>query len=206
VIPLTCGIGSILFVTNADVLFVQSHFDDKIAPFYSAVAMLGVGLVSFTAPISTVMFPKLVSSFAKSERSNSFMLALGGTALLCVSSALVCTIFPRLPLRIIHFNKPEFWVSDQLVPWFMWAMAPLTVANVLTNNLLAKSRFAVVPWLVAAAVGYGLSLDSYLSTTQGLPHFTVFKGVVLRLGGFSCLLLLVATVFSALDARKNVRA
>lgn len=203
VLPLTCGIGSTLFIMNADVLFVQSHFSADLAPYYSAVAMLGVGLVSFTAPISAVMFPKLVSSFAKSESSNSLFLALCGTGALGALAALACTLLPELPLRIIFFNKPDYWASSQLVPWFMWAMLPVTVANVLINSLLARERFAVAPWLVACAVGYGFALKSYLATAASLPHFEAFKGVVLRLGIFGLLLLGVALVFTLLDQKKS---
>lgn len=196
VVPLTGGVGSILFIMNADVLFVQSHFSAGIAPLYSAVAVLGVGLVSFTAPISAVMFPKLVKSAALAQKSDSLYLALAGTASLGVLSAVVCTLLPVLPLRIIHFNKPEFWQSALLVPWFMWAMIPLTLANVLVNNLLAKQHFKVVPWLVLIAVAYGLNLRGYLSGANVLYHFEVYKDVVLRLGVFSFLLFLVALAFT----------
>lgn len=202
VVPLTCGVGSGLFVMNADVLFVQSHFSAVLAPYYSAVAMLGVGLVSFTAPLSAVMFPKVVKSFATAESSNSLFLALSGTAILGALGAVACTLLPWLPLRIIHFNKPAYWESAQLVPWFMWAMLPVTVANVLINSLLARGRFAVVPWLLACAVGYGFSLKVYLATAMALPHFVAFKGVVLRLGIFGLLLFLVSLAFTLLDQRK----
>jgi O-antigen/teichoic acid export membrane protein len=204
-VPLTCGVGASLFVMNADVLFVQSHFTADIAPLYSAVAVLGVGLVAFTAPMSAVMFPKLVKSMAQSQSSNSFALALMGTVILSTAGATVCTVFPSLPLRIIHFNKPEFWISSQLVPWFMWAMLPVTVANALINNLLARKRFAAVPCLVAVAIAYGMNLYSYLVAADSLPHFEAFKGVVLRLGIFSGLLLAVSMVFTFLPAGKPER-
>lgn len=204
VVPLTCGVGSTLFVMNADVLFVQSHFSAALAPYYSAVAMLGVGLVSFTAPLSAVMFPKVVSSFAKSESTNSLFLALCGTATLGALGAVACTLLPELPLRIIHFNKPEYWKSAPLVPLFMWAMLPVTVANVLINSLLARERFAVAPWLVACAVGYGFALKAYLASASSLPHFEAFKGVVLRLGVFGLLLFVVSLAFTLLDRRRAV--
>ena len=194
-VPLSAGVGAVLVVMNADMLFIQAHFETDQAKFYAAVAMVGVGLVTFTTPMASVMFPKLVSSVAKGQQSNSFALAISGTALLGIFGALVCTILPSLPLRILYFNKPEFWVSAQLIPWFMWCMLPVPVANVLVADLLAKRRFEVVPWLVAVAFGYCWSINTYLGTVSKVDHFAAFKGVIQRLGIFAILLLLVAAFF-----------
>jgi len=56
------------------------------------------------------------------------------------------------------YDKSFLDVSTPLVPWFAWGMLPLTLANVLINALLARGRFAVVPWLVLVAIGYGVAL------------------------------------------------
>jgi len=66
-------------------------------------------------------------------------------------------------------------------------MLPLAVANVLINNLLARERFAVVPWLVVVAAGYGLTL-----------HFVhgTFTTVISLLGLFGLLLVAVCVVFT----------
>jgi len=201
VLPLTLGIGSVLFVMNADVLFVQSYFPKEASPFYSAVALIGVGLVTFTTPMAAVMFPKLVRGAVRAERTDSLALALGGTALLGFAGALLCTVWPSLPLRILFFNKPELWASAPLVPWFLWCMLPVTVANVLIANLLAKSRFAAVPWLAAIAAGYALSLWNYLPAAGSLEQFAAFKGVIQRLGFFSSLLLAISAGFTFLGGK-----
>ena len=202
-VPLSAGVGAVLVVMNADMLFIQAHFETDQAKFYAAVAMVGVGLVTFTTPMASVMFPKLVSSVAKGQQSNSFALAISGTALLGIFGALVCTILPSLPLRILYFNKPEFWVSAQLIPWFMWCMLPVPVANVLVADLLAKRRFEVVPWLVAVAFGYCWSINTYLGTVSKVDHFAAFKGVIQRLGIFAILLLLVAAFFRRRAQKKG---
>jgi O-antigen/teichoic acid export membrane protein len=202
-VPLSAGVGSVLVVMNADMLFVQAHFPSVQSKFYAAVAMVGVGLVTFTTPMASVMFPKLVNSVARGQKSDSFLLAMAGTALLGIFGAAVCTLFPELPLRILYFNKPEFWVSAQLVPWFMWCMLPVPVANVLVAHLLAQRRFAVVPWLVATAVGYCWAIHQYLGTVAQEDHFAAFKGVILRLGLFALLLLAVAALFSYIAHRRS---
>ncbi len=203
VLPLSAGTSSLLFIINADMLFVQSHFAEVQSRYYAAVAMVGVGLVTCTTPMAAVMFPKLVSSRARGQRSNSFMLALGGTAILGICAALVCTILPWLPLRIMFFNKPALWESAQLVPWFMWCMLPVTLANVLISDLLAKRLFGIVVWLVLAAVGYGLAINHHLEQAPKADHFAAFKGVILRLGLFSSFLLAISAVFSFYTRRKS---
>jgi O-antigen/teichoic acid export membrane protein len=204
-VPLSAGVGSVLVVMNADMLFVQAHFPSDQSKFYAAVAMVGIGLVTFTTPMASVMFPKLVSSMAKGQKSDSFLLALAGTALLGIFGALACTILPWLPLRILFFNKPEFWISSQLVPWFMWCMLPVTVANVIVSDLLARKRFAVVPWLVAIAIGYCWTINSYLAVAPKVDHFAAFKGVIQRLGIFALLLLAAAALFTFVSRARETR-
>src|SRR5436190_2809899 len=165
VLPLAGGVGAGLFLMNADVLFVQRFFPADQGKFYSAAAVVGVGLVAFSTPLAAVMFPKIVRSFAQSQQNNSLRLALLGTGTLGAFGAIICTVFPSLPLRIMFFNKPEFWQSKVLVAWFMWGMLPLTIANVLINNLLALGRYKVVPWLVCVALAYGFGLYFFLSHT-----------------------------------------
>lgn len=203
VLPLTGGVGAGLFLMNADVLFVQRFFPTDQGKFYSAASVVGVGLVAFSTPLAAVMFPKIVRSFAQSQQSNSLRLALFGTGLLGAVGALICTVFPSLPLRIMFFNKPEFWASALLVPWFMWGMLPLTIANVLISNLLALGRFKAVPWLVSVAIAYGLGLYSFLSRADLTNHFLAFRRVVQILGASSLLLLIIALVFTFVPQMKK---
>jgi len=114
------------------------------------------------------------------------LLALGVTLLAGGAAALGCTLFPSLPLRIVY-EKSFLDVSTPLVPWFAWCMLPLTLSNVLINSLMARARFNAVPWLVAVAVGYGVTLY--------FRHDT-FQSVIQTLGIFSVLLLAVCSWFT----------
>jgi hypothetical protein len=66
-------------------------------------------------------------------------------------------------------------------------MLPLALANVLINHLLAHKRYAVVPWLVAVAVGYWFTINHYHDS-----YLTVVKAI----GGFNLLMLLVVGGFA----------
>ena len=186
VVPLTLGMGVGIFMLAADMIFVQRFFSEKETGYYAAAGMIGRALVYFTGPIAAVMFPKLARSKATGEKSNALALALGVTALAGASAAVVCTLFPELPIRIIY-DKSFMEHSAPLVPWFAWCMLPLTLATVLINSLMAQSEFKAVPWLVAVATGYGMTLY--------LRHET-FTQVIQTIGIFGLVLLAVCAWFT----------
>jgi hypothetical protein len=190
------GFGTLLFLQNSDVIYVQSIFSKDDSQFYMAPWLIGFALVQFTGPLVAVMFPKIVSSVARSENTDALKLTFGTTALVGGLAAIICTIIPWLPLRILYFTKPEFWKSAPLVPWFVWCMLFTTLANVLIGNLLARQKFKIVPWLVVVAIGYGVALYLLKDHLKTLPAFVGFKRVVQTLGAFNFALLLIATWFS----------
>jgi O-antigen/teichoic acid export membrane protein len=145
--------------------------------------------------LTLVMFPKLAHSMATGEKSHALELALGATLLAGGAAAVACTLFPWLPLLIV--NGKSFLVVAPLVTWFAWCMLPLTLSMVLVNSLMARSRFAAVPWLVLVAVGYGVALaivgrhaGNLADTQAGL------RMMIQTLGVFNLLLLGVCAWFT----------
>jgi len=199
VVPLTLGIGVLQFMSNADVVFVQSVFSAQQTPLYMPAAMIGLALLTFTGPLTSVMFPKVVRSVALTQDTRALRQALGATALLGVAAALACTLLPKLPLRIIYFSKPNYWDAAPLVPWFAWCLLPLVLTNVLVSNLLARERFAIVPWLILPAVGYGAALAALKPHLLAIEQLQAFRTVIQTLGTFSLLLFGVAALFTWRD-------
>jgi O-antigen/teichoic acid export membrane protein len=186
-------------------ILVRKLFAKDPTGFYSAAGILGRALAYFTGPMTAVMFPKIVQSAARAERTDVLALALGATALLGGAGALFCTIAPAVPLRIMY--DQSYLVIKPLVPWFAWCVLPLTLTNVLLNNLLARSRFAVVPWLASLAVAYAVVLFLVaknvdpalrLSTDKTVTpeHLAAFKMIVRVLGGFGVLALCLSGWFT----------
>lgn len=185
VVPMTLGLGTFTYLFTHDPDVVQRTFDKSSG--YNAARQVGAALVFLTTPLAAVMFAKVARTHALSEKSNVLGQALGATGLLGAAAALACTFLPELPLRIMSGEK--FIGSAPLVPWFAWCMLPLAIANVLMNNLLARERYAVVPWLLAVAIGYGITLE--------FRHATYLQ-VIQTLGIFSSLLAGVCVVFTLL--------
>src|ERR1044071_2588481 len=96
VVPLTLGLGAAMFMLSADMVFVQRFFSKEQTGYYAAAGMIGRALVFFTLPLTAVMFPKVVKSAARAEKTDVLLHALGVTALAGGAAALGCTVFPSL--------------------------------------------------------------------------------------------------------------
>jgi O-antigen/teichoic acid export membrane protein len=185
VIPLTLGMGTGTFMFTVDMLAVQRFLPES--GLYAAAAMIGRALVFLVAPLTWVMFPKIVRAAARSERTDVLAQALGATALLAAAAAVGCTLFPELPLRIVQ--GPRYLAAAPLVRWFAWCIIPLMISTVLLNNLMARERYAAVPWLVGVSVLYVWAL------WQPWGHASHYR-VIQTLGVFALLYLGVCLYFS----------
>lgn len=196
-IPLTFGLGAVLFITATDALFVQRTFSDETRQLYMGANLTGFAVMQFVSPIAMVMFPRIVRSVAKSETTDAMKLTIALTAGVGIMAALVCTVMPTLPLRIIYATSPKMLGAAPLVPWFAWALLPLTLSNVLLTNLLAHERYRVVPFAVVIAIAY---LSTLFALGNHLVHLSdqmqAFTMVVQLLGVFSLVLFAVCSWFT----------
>ena len=81
-------------------------------------------------------------------------------------------------------------VAGLVLPWYAAAMVPLALANVLVNNLLARSQFAVVPFIFLLGVAYAATMVYVNQAGHSLV------AVLQTLGAFNLLLLGVCAWFS----------
>jgi O-antigen/teichoic acid export membrane protein len=199
VVPLTlgCGVGQFLF--SADPLVVKSYLGGDghgtLASPYFFGRTLAQSVVLLTAPLAAVMFPKLVQSKAKSEQGGGqvFVLTLFGTAALGAIGALLLPLVA--PLLIKYGSNPDYVSFVPLLGLMTWAMVPLAVGNVLLNNLMAHSRFKVVPALVLLAAGYWFALQHFHES---------FKMVIATFGIFNLVYLAVCAAFTWWPADKDL--
>lgn len=196
VVPLTLGPGAVLVLSTADVIFVQSVFPEDLAPYYVPGAMIGFAMLQFTLPLAMVMFPKVVNSVARSEKTDALKLTLLSTLCMGGLAALAATLLPGLPLRILYFTKPDFWQMAPLVPWFAWCMLALTLVNVLVSNLIATERFAIVPWLVVLVSIYLATLFGLSDHLLTMDRDAAFRLVVQVMAGFNVLAFGLAWYFT----------
>jgi O-antigen/teichoic acid export membrane protein len=205
IVPLTLGLGASQFIFSVDVIFVRAVFGDHQTGFYVGSGMIGRGLVMFTAPLIVVMFPKIVHNISHGKKTNVLGYTVIATAVLCGLAAAGCTAFslfmqhlavspeivkgylsPTL-FKKVTANTEALSVMGRLIPWFVWCMLPLALANVLLNNLMARKQFRVVPYLLIVIAAYLLTL-----TLAG----NSFVGVIQILGIFNLIFLAVIAAFT----------
>jgi O-antigen/teichoic acid export membrane protein len=198
VIPFTIGAGSFQFIFSADAFVVQHYLGNggQTAPYFFG-GTLARAIVAFTGPLASVMFPKLVQNAARSHKHtfNLMKLTLLGTTVLGALAAIGLTIVSPMVIKL--GSKAEYVSIVPLMPLFSWVMVPLAMGNVLLNNLLAHSRFKVVPAVAAVAVGYWVALQYYHDS---------FKMVLETLGVFSTLFLVVCALFTWAPRNPSTKA
>jgi hypothetical protein len=188
--PLMFGFGACQFLFTSDTMFAKPYFTDGEMKPYVLAGTLSRALLWVVMPLATVMFPKLVASRVKSEKSNLFGLVVLGTAVLSVCGAVGLWIVGPYAVRIMA-NASDVAGTMALIPWYAAAMVPLAMANVLVNDLLARGRFKVVPFMVLLAVAYCIILPQMLS------HFPGHIELVLQtLGVFNLLLFGLCALFT----------
>lgn len=157
-LPAMIGFTACQFLFSADTIFVGAFFSADDTGFYAAAGTLSRALIWLVLPLATVMFPKLVHSAARSEKSNLLGLTLLSTVALAIGGAIGLVGLGPWVVKLVY--KPSYvTVATSILPWYAGAMIPLSLANVLVNNLLAQSDFRVVPWLVVLAIGYALAIN-----------------------------------------------
>jgi O-antigen/teichoic acid export membrane protein len=166
IMPLVIAFGVCQFLFTTDTMFAKPHFDDDDMKHYVAAGTLSRALLWLVMPIAAVMFPKIVHSSSKGEKSNLFAIVIAGTAVLAAVGALGLYFVGPFVVRIA-FKPGDVPGTVALLPWYAAAMIPLALANVLVNDLMARKQFKVVPFMVVVAVGYGFTLPYMLHHYPG---------------------------------------
>jgi O-antigen/teichoic acid export membrane protein len=180
------GFAATQFLFSADTSFVNTYFGADRTATYGAAGTLSRALLWLVLPLATVMFPKIVHSAARSEKSNLLGPVLLGTAVLAAGGALTLCLVGPWVIKLVY-SADYVQVAASVLPWYAWAMVPLSLANVLINNLLARTEFRIVPALVVLAVAYAVALTQFHDSL-----ITVLK----TLGVFNLLLLGVCAWFT----------
>lgn len=196
-VPLTLGLGALVLLMQADALIVreklQSQMTDAETVGYTAARRIGQVLVFLVGAVVAVMYPKVARGLKSSEGSDALKLTVGLTAAVSVLGAIITSLIPQFPLRILAGGNasPE---SASLVVAYVWALAPLAISNVLVWNLMARECYRAVPLLMLIAGGCWFALRAYSDRLMT---------VVTVVGVFSTLMMVVSGILTFLDYRRN---
>ncbi len=187
---LMLGFGACQFMFTSDTFFAKAFFNDDAMKPYAVAGTLSRALLWLVLPLASVMFPKIVQANAKSQKNNLFNMVVLGTAILSICGAVsLCVVGPWV-VRFVA-KADDVAGTMALIPWYAGAMVPLALSNVMVNDLLARARYGVVPWMLALAIVYGFTAPWMLN------HFPGHIEIVLQtLGGFNLLLFLICAWFT----------
>jgi len=195
VLPLLVAFVGFQILFTGDTILVKNYFSDKEADYYVSAGTLSRALLWLVLPLASVMFPRLVHSAAKSEKSNLMGMVLLGTAILSIVGALCLALVGPLVVQFVY--TPGFVkVASSLLPWYAAAMVPLALANVLLNQLLARpvGQTPLASTVLIAALAYLWAITQFHDSL-----ITVLK----VMGAANLVLLLICAAFSF---RKNPQA
>jgi O-antigen/teichoic acid export membrane protein len=185
VIPVLLTFFGFQVLFTADTLFVQAYFP-KDTEFYVSAGTLSRALMWLVGPLAAVMFPRLVHSAAKGEKQNLTGLVLTGTVILAGVGAVGLALVGPLVVKIVY-KQAFVHVAASLLPWYAAAMIPLSAANVLLNDLLAKpsSKAALGAAVFALCIAYAVTLSQYHpSLVRILQIVCVFNLLLLGISAY----------------------
>lgn len=108
---------------STDILFVKHFFTEQQAGLYAGLSLIGRVIFFISAPISTVMFPVIVSKFNKKEAYKHILLsALGLVSSIALGLILFYWLFPQFTV-LFFLKKLEYLAIVQyLVPFGFFIM------------------------------------------------------------------------------------
>lgn len=195
ILPLMLGFLGFQILFTADTMFVKAYFPKDSVDFYVSAGTMSRGLMWLVLPLASVMFPRLVHSAARGEKTNLLGMVLLGTGLLGALGAVGLSIVGPLIVPILYPAYPPAAIG-KLLPWYAAAMVPLGVANVLLNHLLARPASKLVPSLAVfgLAICYLVALAQFHKTQVRVLQTQVM--VLQTVGVFNLLLLAVCAWFT----------
>jgi O-antigen/teichoic acid export membrane protein len=188
VTPLMIGFLGFQILFTADTMFVKAYFGETDAGYYVSAGTLSRALLWLVLPLAAVMFPRLVHSAVKSQKSDLMSMVLVGTAVMGAVGAVMLWLLGPWVVKLV-FKDSYVQVVTALLPWYAFAMVPLAVANVLLNNLLARPGANALP----AACVLGLALLYMFALTRFHASLVTIPQVM---GVFNLLLLGICGWFS----------
>ncbi len=189
IMPLILGFGVCQFLFTTDSMFASAHFSPTTMKSYMAAGTLSRALLWLVLPLAAVMFPKIVHSTTKNEKSNLLAIVIAGTAFLAICGTIGLSVLGPIVVRIV-FSAGAVAATTALLPWYAAAMIPLALANVMVNDLMARGRYKVVPYMIVIAISYGFTLP-YM-----LKHYDSMIIALQTLGVFNLLLFVVCAYFT----------
>jgi O-antigen/teichoic acid export membrane protein len=150
------------FFLELDLLLAKRFFSPDEAGIYAATVLIGKALLMFSFLASAVVYPKLVEEKLSKKGISAFLWGIGITIILFVSGYVFFTLFGKPVVDLLFGAK--FQGVAELVPLYIFAIAPLAVHIQITNYKGAVGGWFEGAWLWIVLGGYYISLEMFSAT------------------------------------------
>ncbi|MBI5396860.1 MAG: hypothetical protein HZA91_16315, partial [Verrucomicrobia bacterium] len=132
---------SVSTISYVDMIYVRHYFATEFSGQYGKAKMIAQAFAFLVMPLAEVLFPKAAGDAARgsSDSRRALWHAMAVTAALGVIGAVVCTLWPWLPVRILAGAGNT--TAEALLAPFVWAMLPQALVALPVQFLLARADF-----------------------------------------------------------------
>ena len=179
--------GTVILLTNGDMLLVKAFFQDREAGLYSSAMVIGKIVMYVSTAVVATMFPA-VAQRANMKQDTKILLkkALlygGGVAIIC---ALLLVLMGK-PLIGVFFGK-KYLEAFSIVPSVCFYVVPLTFVTILMNYLLALNKTKLFNTIMLLAVVTIVSVCFFFHRT--LKTMISTCGVILLFALILCIIII----------------
>lgn len=147
---------------NADFILAPRFLGDDALAAYGKAALLARAVFYLPLPIATAMFPRAVTS-----RNPRLLLGpVAFTLALCMAGAAFITLCPRFALHVMYGDKANGPLYAELTRYYVWAVIPLAVINLIAPYLWARQEAARTLWVLPFLPIYLGALSIWHQTPQ----------------------------------------
>ena len=150
-IPSTLTLVGLTSLISSDIILVKHFFDPAQAGIYAGLSLVARVIFFVSSPIASVMFPILVSKFAKKENiTRTFLASLLLVIIPSFFMTLFYTIFPDFSI-LFFLKKPEYLAASPLLSIFAINISLYGVLFIICNFYLSiKKTNIYIPTTIGA--------------------------------------------------------
>lgn len=170
------------FFIELDVMLVKRFFDPEFAGIYASSALIGKGLLMFSAIFSTIIYPKLVRSKLSREGLTDFFF---GVLFVILTFMLGFFTLKLIKREIVLFLfGPKFSYASEILPYYVIAILPLAIHCQLMNYMTAIGGFREGVWLWAELLIYYICLEIFSGTWESYITVVFVSHLFFSIFGF----------------------
>ena len=187
--PIALAVFCVTVLIFYDVVLAKRYLDAHTVGLYGAAALASRALYAVVAFVPIVLLPQAAGQAARGERTRGLFLQAFGVALaICAASLAFFALFPHFV--VVAIAGPPFAAAAAYLVPYVYAIAVLSLANVVLTYNIARGRTGFVVPLACVALGEIAAVvlrhphgGRFAANDRGGPHLRALLATATSLGG-----------------------